>query len=178
MATARSTLVEIFEIQRRMADVRHERLEDVGAAVEAAPSVTDWRSQVRNHPWVVLGAAAVAGYLIVPRRRHESAPVATAPAAVAQPVVQAAVAVPEPKRKRGLISTAMGLLTTVAVRAAQHYATGFLEQKIAARPTGAGPTPVGIGLFRGSPLTADGSDQGGRDRPQAHREPTNQGSVS
>ena len=74
MATAKSTAAEITEIQRRMAQVRRELHEEVREAVKGAQSLTDWRSQVRHHPWLALGAAAAVGYLIVPRRRQEPAP--------------------------------------------------------------------------------------------------------
>ena len=73
MVTAKSTPAEINEIQRRMAQIRHELHEEVREAVKGAQSLTDWRSQVRNHPWLALGAAAVMGYMIVPRRRREPA---------------------------------------------------------------------------------------------------------
>ena len=51
MATAKSTPAEINEIQRRMAQIRRELHEEVREAVKGAQSLTDWRSQVRHHPW-------------------------------------------------------------------------------------------------------------------------------
>ncbi len=171
MATAKSTPAEIEEIQRRMAQVRHELHEEVREAVKGAQSLTDWRSQVRNHPWLALGAAAVVGYLIVPRRRREPAPaiVAVAPAAAAagQAVVQALPAAPEKKRRWGLIGSAFALLAPIAVRAAQNYAIQYLEQWIAAQPTGAGPgpNPSGFGLFPGAAPTGGGRGTGTSGRP-------------
>ena len=151
MATAKSTPAEILEIQRRMAQVRRELHEDVREAVKGAQELTDWRSQVRNHPWLALGAATAVGYLIVPRRREPSpAIVAVAPAAVHQP------AAPEKKKRWGLIGSAFGLLAPIAVRAAQNYAIQYLEQWIAAQPTGAGPQASGFGRFPGGPATGGG----------------------
>ena len=73
MATANSTIsAEISDIQRRMAQVRHEMHQEVQGAVKGARSLTDWRSLVRSHPWLSLGVAAAAGYLIVPKRRWET----------------------------------------------------------------------------------------------------------
>ena len=153
MATAKSTPAEITEIQRRMAQIRREMHEDVREAVKGAQSLTDWRSQVRNHPWAALGAAAVLGYLIVPKRHPAPAPaiVAVAPAAAAP-----AVAEPPRKKRWGLIGSAIGLLAPIAVRAAQNYAIQYLEQWIAAQPAGAGSAPFGAGLFTGAPTQGGG----------------------
>jgi hypothetical protein len=156
MATAKSTTAEITEIQRRMAQIRRELHEDVRGAVEGAQSLTDWRSQVRNHPWVALGAAATLGFLIVPRRRQEPVPaiVAVAPAAAA-PATPTSPA--EPRKKRwGIIGSALGLLAPIAVRAVQNYAIQYLEQWIASQPPGAGSALLGSGLFPGGPTSGSG----------------------
>jgi hypothetical protein len=157
MATAKSTPAEIIEIQRRMAQVRHELHEEVREAVKGAQSLTDWRSQVRNHPWLALGAAAALGYLIVPRRRQEAAPaiVAVAPAAAAPAMVQPSAGAPE-KKRWGLIGSAVSLLAPIAVRAAQNYAIQYLEQWIAAQPAGTGTNPFGSGPYPGAPAAGGG----------------------
>ena len=59
-------------IRQRMEEVRCDLDEDVQEIVEGARDMGDWRSYVRRYPWVCLGAAAVAGYLIVPRRPWET----------------------------------------------------------------------------------------------------------
>ena len=59
-------------IRQRMEEVRCDLDEDVQEIVEGARDMGDWRSYVRSYPWVCLGAAAVAGYLIVPRRPWET----------------------------------------------------------------------------------------------------------
>jgi hypothetical protein len=158
MATAKSTPAEILEIQRRMAQVRHELHEDVREAVKGAQELTDWRSQVRNHPWLALGAAVAVGYLIVPRRREPAPAIVTvAPAAAAVPSSAAVPQAAAPEKKRwGLIGSAFGLLAPIAVRAAQNYAIQYLEQWIATQPTGAGPQSSGSGLFPGATATGGG----------------------
>ena len=55
-------------ILRRMEEVRCDVDEDVQEIVEGARDMGDWRHYVKNYPWVCLGAALAAGYLIVPRR--------------------------------------------------------------------------------------------------------------
>lgn len=149
-ATAKSTPADINEIQRRMAQIRRELHEDVRGAVQGAQELTDWRSQVRNHPWLALGAAAALGYLIVPKRHAPPAIVALAPTQpMPQPVSEPA---PKSKKKRwGLIGSAFGLVAPIAVRAAQNYAIQYLEQWIASQPPGSGAGLLGAGLFPGAP---------------------------
>jgi len=55
-------------IRQQMRQVRRELGEDVDGLVDNAQVLTDWRHYVRSYPWVCLGAAAVAGYLLVPSR--------------------------------------------------------------------------------------------------------------
>jgi len=137
-----SSAAEISDIQRRMAQVRHDLHQEVRGAVKDAQSLTDWRSQVRNHPWLVLGAAAAAGYLIVPKRRSESPTIVAVSSP--PPVTLETASVPpagSPRGSRwGMIGTAIGLLAPVAVRAAQNYAAYHLEQWLAEPPGGSGAT--------------------------------------
>ena len=59
MATAKpSNSTELEDIQRRMAQIRHDMHGEVRQAVKGAQSLTDWRSLVRNHPWLTVGVAA------------------------------------------------------------------------------------------------------------------------
>jgi hypothetical protein len=164
MATAKSTTAELTDnIQRQMAEIRHELHQDVQEAVKGAQSLADWRSQVRRHAWLALGAAAAVGYLIVPRRRHEPAPqfVAVAPAVMGAAAMEPAPT--EAKKKRsGIIGTAFGLLSPIAVRAVQNYAIQYLEQWLAAQPTGAGSGILGSSHFPGASTTGGGSTPGGR----------------
>jgi len=57
-------------IRQRMEEVRCELDEDVQVIVEGARDMGEWRHYVRNYPWMFLGGAVAAGYLIVPRRAH------------------------------------------------------------------------------------------------------------
>src|SRR5579875_3878803 len=106
MATAKSSPADIGEIQRRMAQIRRELHEDVREAVKGAQSLTDWRSQVRNHPWLALGAATLVGYLIVPKRHPAPAIVAVAPPAPIAAAIEAPKA--EKKKRWGLLGSAVG----------------------------------------------------------------------
>ena len=55
-------------IRQRMEEVRCDLDEDVQDIVEEARDMGQWRYYVRSYPWVCVGAALAAGYLIVPRR--------------------------------------------------------------------------------------------------------------
>lgn len=58
------------DIQRQMRQVRRELGEDVDEIVENARILTDWKHYVRTYPWVCLGVAAAAGFILVPSRTH------------------------------------------------------------------------------------------------------------
>lgn len=68
MKTMNSNSSQAEAIRRRMEEVRQDLDEDVQEIVEGARDMGKWRSYVRSYPWVCLGAALAAGYLIVPRR--------------------------------------------------------------------------------------------------------------
>jgi hypothetical protein len=135
MTTAKPTNSnEIEDIQRRMAQIRHDMHGEVLEAVKGAQSLTDWRSLVRNHPWLTLGVATAVGYVFVPRRRS------LAPTIVAVNATRpelAALAEPQkPSANTGVTSwsvmgTAFSLLAPIAVRAAQTYAMQYLEGLLA-----------------------------------------------
>ncbi len=113
-----------------------------GTPSRAAQLLTDWRSQVKSHPWIALGTAAAVGYLIVPKRRRPEAPtqVTFSPPAATFAAV-APVAAPAPKKSRpGILGSAFGLVAPIAVRAAQNYAMQYLEQYLAGRQFGPGPS--------------------------------------
>jgi hypothetical protein len=167
MATAKTTVAEITEIQRQMAQVRHELHQEAQGMVKGAQSLTDWRSHVRHHPWLALGAAAAAGYLIVPRRRQEQVPtiVAVAPQAAGVMAPARAAAEPGKKKRWGLIGSAVGLLAPIAIRAVQNYAIQYLEQWIASQPPGGGASVLGAGLFPGAAPPGGGGGPGPRPAP-------------
>ena len=56
------------EIRDRMAMIRHRIDEQSDEVLAQVNELSDWRSYVRRHPWVSVGAAAVLGYVLVPSR--------------------------------------------------------------------------------------------------------------
>lgn len=65
---------ESERIRDRMAQIRLELDQDVGAVVENAKELTDWRAFVKRHPWFTTCAAAALGYLVVPKRLEVVSP--------------------------------------------------------------------------------------------------------
>lgn len=55
-------------IRNRMKHLRRELRDNVQDVVESARTMTDWRVYVRANPWFFAGAAAAAGYLMVPKK--------------------------------------------------------------------------------------------------------------
>lgn len=130
-----STLSEVDEIRRHMAQIRHELHEDVQGVVKGAEAATDWRRYVKNYPWVAVGVAFGVGYLIIPRRSQ--APVGTtvnfAGSDPSRPIVYESPrpAEPEKKKGKGIFRTVLGLATPFLLRSAQGYALQYFEQYLA-----------------------------------------------
>jgi len=96
------------QIQRQMQQVRTELRDNVRELVESAREMTVWQRYVQAYPWTCLGAAALAGYLIVPTRTRMQAD----PALIAELVKhQVAQQTSSAKPGAGLVS---GLVSGVA----------------------------------------------------------------
>jgi len=65
------------EIRERMAMVRQRIDEQSDEVVAQVNALSDWRSYVRRHPWVWVGAAAALGYVLVPSRKKADAEYST-----------------------------------------------------------------------------------------------------
>ena len=59
---------ETEAIFQRMGEIREDLDEGVQDIVERAREMQDWRTYMKAHPWLFVGAAAAVGYIIVPRR--------------------------------------------------------------------------------------------------------------
>lgn len=57
-------------VRRQMQEVRGHLDEDVGALLQDARLMIDWRRYVKGYPWIAVGTALVVGFLMVPRRRE------------------------------------------------------------------------------------------------------------
>jgi hypothetical protein len=135
MATSKpSSSTEIEEIQRRMAQIRHDMHGEVSVAIKSARLLTDWRSLAGSYPWLTVGVAAAVGYWIVPKRRSD---VPTIVAVNAKSPTMAALVEPQKlqEKKSGLlwsiVGTAFTMAAPIAVRAAQNYALQYVEGLLA-----------------------------------------------
>lgn len=128
---------EIDDIRKDMAQIRLEMHRDVVDVVHEAESIFDWRSYIRNAPWVSVGAALAIGYLLVPRRR--SRPVETY---ISQPSIPAQPVLDGPRQESslnlsfwGIAGSVLSLAAPVAIRAAQSYAASWLEERLLNSPS-------------------------------------------
>jgi hypothetical protein len=62
---------DVDQLIQRMATLRDRLNYDAHSARESIHEMTDWRQIVRRAPWKSLGAALVAGFLLVPKRREQ-----------------------------------------------------------------------------------------------------------
>ena len=109
---------ETKAIRQRMEEVRCDLDEDVQGIVEGARDMRDWRSYVRTYPWVCVGAAVAAGYLLVPRRPAAMQPDAEAFAELVKQSCLAATPRLTPLGKaRGLLFRCVGNLVMQGVSA-------------------------------------------------------------
>jgi hypothetical protein len=122
---------ETDEIRRQMAQIRHEMHQNVSSVVSGVSGVVqdvsdvmDWRTLVRGHPYLLVSAALVMGYLMVPRRK---------PALEAAQNSLASLAAPEASRRRKRLhplSAAVDMLWPIATQAAQAYAMIWIENRL------------------------------------------------
>jgi len=119
------------DIVKRMQDVRREVSDDVKGIVRSAKTLTDWRYHVRHHPWLCVGLALGAGFLVVPRKKH-------VPAADARQLAELLkkynVAVqPQHAAGGGLLKALVGMAMPLIGRAAMTMA----QNRMAALQSGA-----------------------------------------
>jgi len=136
-ATKPIIATDITDIQRRMAQIRHDMHQEVQGVVKGAQSLTDWRSLVKRHPWQSLAIASAVGYLIVPKRRMEPATIAAlgspTPAVLPCPAKEEVADRPGSARSNAL-GIILGLVAPIVVRAAQNYALNHFEAWLAQHP--------------------------------------------
>jgi len=68
MAPSYPTTTDATEIQRQMREVRAELRDDVQELAASAAEMADWTQYVRAYPWLCVGGALAAGFLLVPSR--------------------------------------------------------------------------------------------------------------
>jgi ElaB/YqjD/DUF883 family membrane-anchored ribosome-binding protein len=127
MSTSTTTGDETADqLRREMAMVRRELNADIKGVTAQAKELTDWRKYVKHAPWISIGIAAAAGFMVVPRKLDlETVDLNT----IAKLAKQHRIVVesqPKAAAKAGLGSTLFGLISTTVLRAA----IGIGTQKI------------------------------------------------
>jgi len=134
-----------------MAQIRQRLHQDMQGVVAGAEAASDWKHYVRLYPFAAVGLAWTVGFLIVPRKRRSVTKTAEKAAEAAVSKIVETVAAnpvtppaPEPRKRRaGIIGSALGVITPVAIRAAQNYALNYVETLIAHQQQAGDPTARG-----------------------------------
>ncbi len=117
MATTLATRKQSAAIRQKMQEIRSELPYDVDDARERIKQLSDWRYHMSRHAMPILVAVAVAGFLIVPRKRS--------PTSIT--VHHEPGAAPAAPAKRGLLGGIAGAALTMLLKqgaslAAHHFA--------------------------------------------------------
>jgi hypothetical protein len=125
---------DVDEIRQQMAQIRHDMHYDVSNVVSDVENVMDWRSSIRNHPYIALGLGLAVGYLVVPkrRRRTERAAASVQPFLEASTTPEFAARPEKPPKSLGRKATgwALGLVWPLVSQSVQAYAAMWLESQI------------------------------------------------
>ncbi|MEN6452175.1 MAG: hypothetical protein ABFC96_16925 [Thermoguttaceae bacterium] len=122
------------ELQTRMAELRADLGRNVEQTVQNARAMLSWRHYVAEHPWLCLGGAATAGFLLVPSRSRygQLSPDATAELTSRGMVVVKPESLPSAK-KHEVLSNLAGAAAKMAMRMAVARFTQYLENRLRAR---------------------------------------------
>lgn len=130
---------DVDDIRRQMAQIRHEMHYNVANVVSDVEDAMDWRSIIRRHPYLSIGAGLAAGFLLVPRRQTRAQRVkqvlAELPPQALADVIPRATAPPPPKAppkslSRQAAGWALGMLWPMVGQSVQAYAAMWLEDQI------------------------------------------------
>ena len=113
------------EIQREMRQIRVELRDNVQEIVSSAREIVDWQSYVKAYPWLCVGAAAFAGYLVVPSRTTVIRP---DPEALRELTKSRQMLEQQVKPKKSLLGMVMGMVAASAAQAAMSVASHQVQQ--------------------------------------------------
>ena len=134
------------EIRRQMQITRQRVRADVDDVVDGARQLADWRFYPRQFPWLTIGAAAVAGFAIMPRRT-EKVERYIPDARVLKELANEHRIVLDPGGKKVKQAGIMGAVLAAAGSALARLAINYATQEVGRRLGPAPPSPV-EGQFR------------------------------
>jgi hypothetical protein len=118
----------IDQVRAEMRQIRSNLDDEVATFVQSTRGLLDWRSYMRYAPWLCVGAAAFAGYLVVPSKSKVVSPTPEQLAELAKhsrvTVADTSVQQKTKSLSRELAGVALGML----VRAGMSVATQQLNQ--------------------------------------------------
>ncbi len=122
----------IEQVREEMRLIRSNLDEEVETLAASTRVLFDWRSYIRSAPWLSLGAAALAGYLLMPSKPKVVTPT---PEQLAELAKHARVTIPEgaveAKGKslgRELAGVAMGILLRAGLSVATQQFNQFMNR--------------------------------------------------
>jgi hypothetical protein len=127
---------EADDIQRKMREVRAELRDDVQDLMVSAHQLADWTLYVKAYPWLCVGAALAAGFLIVPGRSVIMKPDAEGLIELAKKhklVVKMDESTPQKKKSGSMFASLLGLAASTVLQTGLKVATQQLSQ--AMQPT-------------------------------------------
>jgi len=138
------------EVQRQMREIRAELRDDVHHIVESAHNMADWTQYVTAYPWLCVGAALAAGYLIVPQRAVIMRPDAEAMIELAKKhklfvnTTDGATGGKVPRKRGGLFGELLGLAAATMLQGGLKIATTQLAQAFAPPQPHSNGRPGGV----------------------------------
>jgi hypothetical protein len=133
MAQALTGASEADDIQRQMREVRAELRDDVKELMTSAQEMRDWTRYVRAYPWLCVGLAAAAGYVLVPARPLvvQPDPDALFRLAKEHKLVMKPEDGPVEKRKGGLIAKLLSVAMATALQGGLRLASQHITEAMA-----------------------------------------------
>lgn len=121
-------------IREEMQHVRCEIADDMDDVVESARQMADWRCYVKRYPLAFVGAAAVAGFVMVPKRVERIEPNVETLLKLAKRNGLVVKSAPESSVNSGLAKTLIGLVGGAALRYGVALAGQHLQKFVSEVP--------------------------------------------
>jgi len=142
----------VEEIRSQMRTIRRDLRDNVKEIVVGASQIFDWKSYVRSFPWTFVAAAAILGYLLVPRRKQPPVELVETKESIEQLAEQIKSRVaPKPAPSQSVAALVLPILGGIAMRAGTAYltrlGTGLLEQFLS-QPPATSRRPITTGFPR------------------------------
>jgi len=141
---------EADEVQRQMREIRAELRDDVQELVVSAEKMADWTQYVTAYPWLCVGAALAAGYLIVPQRAVVMRPDAEALIELAKKhklfvnTSDNATGGKVPRKRGGLFGELLGLAAATLLQGGLKMVTTQLAQSFSPPQAHSNGRPGGV----------------------------------